>query len=89
MIAPKYEDDKNCLALCYIPNVHQSTAFPWVGLRSNSGARYSGVPQIVVAPLLLPLIPRFDNPKSHNLMKPSLSIKTFSGLRLELKVATD
>ena len=64
-----------------IPNVHQSTALPCPTRKSISGAKYSGVPHTELAPRF-PLIPLFERPKSVNLIYPSLSINTFSGLRL-------
>ena len=61
--------------------LHQSTANPCPFLSTISGAKYSGVPQRVLASEL-DLIPSFERPKSVNFAYPSLSINTFSGLRL-------
>ena len=63
------------------PNVHQSTAFPCPFLRRISGARYSGVPHIELAPLL-PWMLVFERPKSVIFIYPSLFMITFSGFKL-------
>lgn len=49
-----------------IPNDHQSTLFVYPFIEMTSGAKYSGVPQIVK---VLPLT-TFAKPKSINLMWP-------------------
>jgi hypothetical protein len=47
----------------------------------TSGAKYSGVPQTEKASLV-PLTFFFERPKSVILIYPSMSMRTFSGLRL-------
>ena len=63
------------------PNVHQSKGLPCPYFIKTSGARYSGVPHTENASLSV-LIFFFDKPKSVILIYPSLSMRTFSGLRL-------
>lgn len=73
---------KSFITCDYLPNVHQSTGFPWPLLLRTSGARYSGVPQKEKAEWSESMFD-FDKPKSAIRIYPSLSRITFSGLRLQ------
>ena len=62
------------------PRLHQSTARPWPYLCKISGAKYSGVPQKLLA---LELSKMFSllSPKSVSFGYPSYPINTFSGFK--------
>lgn len=53
----------------FLPRVHQSTGFPYPSFMTISGARYSGVPQILLASLV-PVTFILLSPKSVILMYP-------------------
>jgi hypothetical protein len=60
-----------------IPNVHQSTGFPWPWFCKIYGAKYYGVPHKVN--VLFSII--FANPKSVSFIYPSGEISTFYGFK--------
>ena len=65
------------------PKHHQSTSIPWPYLRMISGAKYSGVPQIVVAFWSL-FYNILESPKSVSFIYPVWSIIMFYGFKLNI-----